>query len=236
MQLHPIFRGESMQLSIGKIVNTHGIRGELKVMPNTDSLEERFAKGNEVFIHYGKDTIYFEIDSFRIHKGCVLVTFKDHHHINDVEKYKVERSLADIKWTGFLMAGDRNPPERTFLGITITPPKGQHFSLVQPKVDKLLSEFHLRLRCKKCGSLYYEANSTQELEQKMKGKTDKFKFYDITKKDGKINPDLKPAPTETLDVATLSFTSGSTGTPKVVPLTHFNLIECSNSLEDMRVS
>ena len=100
----------------------------------------------------------------------------------DVEKYKVERSLADIKWTGFLMAGDRNPPERTFLGITITPPKGQHFSLVQPKVDKLLSEFHLRLRCKKCGSLYYEANSTQELEQKMKGKTDKFKFYDITSK------------------------------------------------------
>ena len=36
-----------MQLSIGKIVNTHGIRGELKVMTNTDSLEERFAKGNE---------------------------------------------------------------------------------------------------------------------------------------------------------------------------------------------
>lgn len=64
-------------------------------------------------------------------------------------------------------------------------------------------------------------------------KTDKFKFYDITQKDGKINPDLKPAPLESLDVATLSFTSGSTGVPKVVPLTHFNLIECSNSLEDM---
>lgn len=64
-------------------------------------------------------------------------------------------------------------------------------------------------------------------------KTDKFKFYDIKKKDGKINPDLKPVPTESLDVATMSFTSGSTGTPKVVPLTHFNLIECSNSLEDM---
>lgn len=64
-------------------------------------------------------------------------------------------------------------------------------------------------------------------------KTDKFKFYDITKKDGKINPELSAAPLETLDVATLSFTSGSTGTPKVVPLTHFNLIECANSLEDM---
>lgn len=65
-------------------------------------------------------------------------------------------------------------------------------------------------------------------------KTDKFKFYDITKKDGKQNPELSPAPLESLDVATLSFTSGSTGTPKVVPLTHFNLIECANSLDDMR--
>ncbi len=64
-------------------------------------------------------------------------------------------------------------------------------------------------------------------------KTDKFKFYDITKKDGKINPDLKPTPAESLDVATMSFTSGSTGVPKVVPLTHFNIIECANSLESM---
>ena len=51
---------------------------------------------NEVFIHYGKDTIYFEIDSFRIHKGCVLVTFKDHHHINDVEKYKGLDLLIEV--------------------------------------------------------------------------------------------------------------------------------------------
>lgn len=65
-------------------------------------------------------------------------------------------------------------------------------------------------------------------------KTDKFKFYDITSKDGPINPKLTAAPLETLDVATLSFTSGSTGTPKIVPLTHFNLIECANSLDDMR--
>lgn len=65
-------------------------------------------------------------------------------------------------------------------------------------------------------------------------KTKNFKFFDITKKDGRANPELTAAPLETLDVATLSFTSGSTGTPKVVPLTHFNLIECANSLDDMR--
>ncbi|MCQ2598799.1 MAG: acyl--CoA ligase [Alphaproteobacteria bacterium] len=64
-------------------------------------------------------------------------------------------------------------------------------------------------------------------------KTDKFTFFDITSTDGDVNPELSAAPLETLDVATLSFTSGSTGKPKVVPLTHFNLIECSNSLEEM---
>jgi len=64
-------------------------------------------------------------------------------------------------------------------------------------------------------------------------KTKNFTFYDITTKDGKPNPDLEAAPVESLDIATLSFTSGSTGTPKVVPLTHFNLIECAHSLKDM---
>ena len=64
-------------------------------------------------------------------------------------------------------------------------------------------------------------------------KTDKFTFFDITRKDGEIDYDLRPFPSESTDVATMSFTSGSTGTPKVVPLTHFNLTECANSLEDM---
>ncbi len=64
-------------------------------------------------------------------------------------------------------------------------------------------------------------------------KTDNFTFYDIEKKDKGINPELSAAQTESLGVATLSFTSGSTGNPKVVPLTHFNLIECANALEDM---
>lgn len=64
-------------------------------------------------------------------------------------------------------------------------------------------------------------------------KTDNFTFIDITAKDGDINPKLKPAKLDDKDVATLSFTSGSTGTPKVVPLTHYNLVECANSLLDM---
>ena len=85
-----------MQLSIGKIVNTHGIRGELKVLPNTDSIEERFVIGNEVMVQFGKKLITFEIDSVRSHKGCILVTFKGLHDINEVEKYKGLDLLIEV--------------------------------------------------------------------------------------------------------------------------------------------
>ena len=85
-----------MQLSIGKIVNTHGIRGELKVVPNTDFVEERYAIGNEVMIQFGREPLTFEIDSVRAHKGCLLVTFKGYHNINDVEKYKGLDLLIEV--------------------------------------------------------------------------------------------------------------------------------------------
>lgn len=88
----------------------------------------------------------------------------------------------------------------------------------------------------------FEYNNMTELtdckivfaEQSFFFKTDKFKFVDIVAEDGAANPDLKPAAVEASDIATLSFTSGSTGVPKIVPLTHFNLVECANSLEDMK--
>ena len=64
-------------------------------------------------------------------------------------------------------------------------------------------------------------------------KTDKFKFFDIKEKDKAEYSDLQPADVAATDIATLSFTSGSTGQPKIVPLTHFNIVECANGLEDM---
>jgi long-chain acyl-CoA synthetase len=62
-------------------------------------------------------------------------------------------------------------------------------------------------------------------------KTKNFEFFDIETKDGKADAKLKPYALKDEDIATLSFTSGSTGTPKVVPLTHFNLVSCSDNLE-----
>ncbi|MDR1071472.1 MAG: AMP-binding protein [Rickettsiales bacterium] len=61
-----------------------------------------------------------------------------------------------------------------------------------------------------------------------------FKFADICAADESDGADMAPADVRGGEIATLSFTSGSTGTPKIVPLTHSNLTEVAESLEDLR--
>ncbi|MCD7840563.1 MAG: ribosome maturation factor RimM, partial [Erysipelotrichaceae bacterium] len=76
------------KVKIGKIVNTHGIKGELKVKSMTDFPEERFEKGQIVTIRYQNQDIEMEVLKHRYHKGHILVAFKDYEDINLVEKYK----------------------------------------------------------------------------------------------------------------------------------------------------
>ena len=71
---------------IGKIINTFGIKGELKVDSCTDFVKERFAKGSTVYV--GEEYLPFTVLNCRSHKGFLLVSFKDHEDINLVGKYK----------------------------------------------------------------------------------------------------------------------------------------------------
>lgn len=76
--------------TVGKIVNTHGIRGELKIVLQTDFPEERFAKGSKlVFFNPGQgNTLPVTVESSRFHKNMAIVQFQGYNDINEVEKYK----------------------------------------------------------------------------------------------------------------------------------------------------
>ena len=76
------------QVIVGKIVNTHGIKGELKVNVSTDFIEERFQKGKHLLIDDHGTMVDMTVATHRIHKGHVLVSFVDFQDINKVEKYK----------------------------------------------------------------------------------------------------------------------------------------------------
>lgn len=41
---------EQEWLNVGKIVNTHGVRGEVRVVSKTDFPEERYKKGSVLYI------------------------------------------------------------------------------------------------------------------------------------------------------------------------------------------
>lgn len=75
-------------MKVGKIVNTFGLKGELKIKSYTDFNEERFKKNNEIFVKYEDQYLNFVIGSYRVHKNNVLISFKGYEDINKVEKYK----------------------------------------------------------------------------------------------------------------------------------------------------
>ncbi|MBP1930763.1 ribosome maturation factor RimM [Ammoniphilus resinae] len=75
---------------VGKIVNTHGIRGELKIISVTDFPEKRYKKGSKLYLSHPslKEPITVTIESAREHKNTYIVSFEEFSSINDVEKYK----------------------------------------------------------------------------------------------------------------------------------------------------
>ena len=75
-------------IEIGKIVNTHGLKGELKIESWSSFDEIRYAKGNTVFLKIDNKYVPFTVATYRSHKGFPLVSFEGFQDINLVEKYK----------------------------------------------------------------------------------------------------------------------------------------------------
>ncbi|SDJ72867.1 ribosome maturation factor RimM [Sediminibacillus albus] len=75
--------------NVGKVINTHGIRGEVKVLRITD-FEERFAEGRQLYWtgEDQTDPVTLVVDGHRRHKNFDLLHFEGYDSINDVEKLK----------------------------------------------------------------------------------------------------------------------------------------------------
>ena len=73
---------------VGKIVNTRGLKGTLKVISNSSIIDERFSKGNKLFIDVNGELREMEVLSSSKDPKFVYVTFKVYEDINLVEKYK----------------------------------------------------------------------------------------------------------------------------------------------------
>ncbi|MBE3595496.1 MAG: ribosome maturation factor RimM [Hydrogenibacillus sp.] len=76
--------------NVGKIVNTHGLRGEVRVVVTTDFVEERFRPGNTLYVFPPKaeTPLPVEVAHVRPHKRMLLVKFKGYDTISSVEPWK----------------------------------------------------------------------------------------------------------------------------------------------------
>ena len=86
-----------MRIKIGKLVNFHGVRGEVKILSDSDFLEERFAAGNTVEV--AGDVL--TIESYRTHKNFHMLKFEGVSNMNDILHLKgadvfIEENNEDI--------------------------------------------------------------------------------------------------------------------------------------------
>ncbi|MBO4667358.1 MAG: 16S rRNA processing protein RimM [Bacilli bacterium] len=84
-------------LNVGKIVTTHGIKGEVKVKVETDD-NSRFGKGSKLYLGMDEKHINTEItvDNARYQKEMILLSFNNNKDINEVQKYVGMSLYVDI--------------------------------------------------------------------------------------------------------------------------------------------
>ena len=86
---------------IGKIISTHGIKGEIKIISDFEFIDKAFKIGNTVY--FGKNKKEFTITSYRRHKNYEMITMEGYNNINLVlpfmkeDVYILESSLELAK-------------------------------------------------------------------------------------------------------------------------------------------
>lgn len=91
---------------VGKIVNTQGLKGEMRVLSDFEYKDLFFKNGGSLYIGQNKEkqTIF----SHRVHKNFDIIRFEEYNDINDVEKYKG----LDIYISEDLLNSDKNYKEK----------------------------------------------------------------------------------------------------------------------------
>lgn len=115
--------------NVGKIVNTHGIRGEVRVMPTTDFVKERFAAGHRLYLDMKEEPLELTVERARQHKGFLLVKFAGYDNINDVLNFRDHELMVTEK--------DQQPLEdgqyyyRQIIGLTVKTLEGEELGTIK---------------------------------------------------------------------------------------------------------
>lgn len=82
-------------IKIGVIVNTHGLKGTFKIKSFTDFVDERYQKGNTLYISFKNELLPVTVKEVRTVKGLEYVDFDEYNHINQIEQFKGSELFID---------------------------------------------------------------------------------------------------------------------------------------------
>ncbi len=82
---------------IGKYTNTHGLKGEIKILSDFEYKDKVFNIGNEIYI----DKTKYLIATYRTHKGYDMITLEGVSSINDIEDLKGSNVYIDNDYYKF---------------------------------------------------------------------------------------------------------------------------------------
>lgn len=112
--------------NIGKIINTHGVKGEVKIIPLTDE-PKRFELLEYVYVEYKKKLQKYTISNIRYFKNLIILKFKELEDMTSAEALKnsiikIPRELAlpleeDEYYISDLIGIDVSTDEGKNLGI-----------------------------------------------------------------------------------------------------------------------
>lgn len=106
---------------LGKYVNTHGLKGEIRIKSNFPYKSKVFKIDNEIIINNNT----YIIKSYRVHKGYDMVTLDNINSINDIpfpkntlvfidrDKYLVKNDYLDSDLIGFIVYNSKIEREVT---------------------------------------------------------------------------------------------------------------------------
>ena len=89
------------RLEVGKIVNTHGLKGEVKILPWTD-YPEVFEDIEEIYL---PDGTKLKIKGVKYQKNNIIVKLEGINYIDEAEKLKGKVITADREFLGELEEG-----------------------------------------------------------------------------------------------------------------------------------
>ncbi|WP_336779612.1 ribosome maturation factor RimM [Paenibacillus illinoisensis] len=116
-------------MNVGKIVNTHGIRGELKIMPLTDFPEVRFAKNAELYLFTPDNhPVLVHVESARLHKNMYIVRLKEYGNINEVEKFK--GGIAKVSKENLAELEENEYYFHQIVGCTVVTEEGENLGTI----------------------------------------------------------------------------------------------------------